>query len=281
VGPGRGSIGIYRSALVSMVEGAGLSIQSRSRASLSTWILALADASMNGPEAHRSRSRRLEDRTIHPGVSRDSLGVLMKKLSRKSALLFGGVLAVCAFAVPMASAASWAVIGTHHVLASPDLRFTAGFGGAGFVNSGCADTEFTANVASAANLEITAATLRNCTGIAPSGATNCTSTAVGTNFPWTATARLTTDIQIHGVRVDVTFENQPGNPTACAINGATTLLTGTLTGGSFHPSSVGANRRITLNHAPGLTSHSALTGSTPAFVSGIIRDTTATLNVFD
>jgi hypothetical protein len=201
----------------------------------------------------------------------------MKKLSRKGALLFGGVLVVCAFAVPMASAASWAVIGTHHVLASHNLQFTAA--GPPAVGSICADSEFTTTIASAAVAEITAATFRNCTGLTGTAAAGCTTTAVATSLPWTATARLTTDIQIHGIRVDVTFENAPAPP-ACALAGVSTLLTGTLTSGSFDPSSVGANRRITFNHAPGLASHSAA-GSQPAFVTGTFRDTIGTLNVFD
>jgi hypothetical protein len=204
----------------------------------------------------------------------------MNTFFKKSAVLFGGALAICAFAVPMASGASWAVVGTTHVLASSDLSFTATNAGGVSLGSQCLDSEFHADVTSASVLTITGAAFRNCMGTLVAG--NCTTTATAQNLPWTATAVTTTNIQIHGIDVNVAFENTPGNPTACAINGATSRLTGTLTGGSWDPSSVGANRRVTFNHASGLTSHSvALAGPTAAFVTGAFRDTAATLNVFD
>jgi hypothetical protein len=238
---------------------------------------------MNGSEAHRSQKPALRDRITQswrePGLKRS---FLMKKFSKKGVLLFGGVLAVCAFAAPMASAASWAVVGTPHTLASANLSFTAGAGTGAFVGSSCADSEFTSTVASAANLEITAAAFRNCRGLAGTGAAGCTVTATGTGLPWTATARLTTDIQIHNVNVDVTFETAPPvGSTPCAAEGIRTVLTGTLTGGTFDPSSVLADRRVTFNHAPGLSSHLGPAGTIAAFVTGAFRDTQATLNVLD
>ena len=203
----------------------------------------------------------------------------MSKLSKKSLLLFSGVLAVCALAAPMASAASWAPIGTTHVLSSADLSFTA-TGALGQLGSSCADSEFHVDVTSAAVLTITGAAFRNCMGTF--AAANCTLTMNPTGLPWRATAITTTNVQIHGVDVDVLFENTPGNPTACAVNGASVRLTGTLTSGTFDPSATGANRRVTFNHADGLTSHSAqLGGPTQAFVTGAFRDTAGTLNVFD
>jgi hypothetical protein len=205
----------------------------------------------------------------------------MNMLSKKSALLCGAVLAVCAFAVPsMASAASWSPLNTTHQLTSPDLQFTANLTGTPG-GSSCADSEFDAEVFSAAVIEITGAVFRNCSGTG--GATGCTATPVGNNFPWTATARTTTDIQIHRVDVSVVFDTKPGGaPGSCAQEGFTIRVTGTLVGGVFDPSSVGANRRITYTNATGTTAHLLTTGlNAPATVLGTIRDTTATLNVLD
>jgi hypothetical protein len=204
----------------------------------------------------------------------------MKKFFEKSVLIFGAVLAVCAFAVPsMASAASWAGLSTHQ-LASSDLAFTANLTGtpAGW---SCADTEFDADVVSAAVVEITGTVFRNCSG--GGGFTGCTVTSTGANFPWTATARTTTDIQIHRVDVSVVFDTKPGGaPGSCAQEGFTIRVTGTLTSGSFDPSATAANRRITYTSATGLTAHLLNTGLfAEAPVTGTFRDTTATLNVLD
>ena len=206
----------------------------------------------------------------------------MRKLPRMSALAFGGVLAVCAFAVPMARAASWATVGTNHVLASTNLAFTSTIG-PNPVGSSCADTEFGATVANAAVLFINSAAFRNCMGTLAT--TNCTTTmtANAASLPWTATAVLTTNIQIHNVDVSVTFENTPGVVGVCPFLGVTSRLTGTLTGGVWHPSATGSVRRITFEHDDNLVMHSNVTPTVtaPAFMTGSFRDTTATLNVFD
>ena len=201
----------------------------------------------------------------------------MKKFSRKSVLLFGVVFAVCAFVVPsMASAASWSVVGTTHQLTSNNFAFTSAVP----IDAGwsCATTQFDADVASASTIEITGARFDNCAGTG--SATGCTVTKTGTRFPWTMTAPSTTDIQIHGIHVDVRFETRPpGLVTPCALHGIDITLTGTLTGGSWDPSSTGANRRLTLRNAPGLTATSIL-GSNPAVMTGDIRDPAGTLNLF-
>lgn len=196
----------------------------------------------------------------------------MKKLSKKSALVFSGLLAVCAIAAPMASAASWSVIGTTHVLSSNNLAFTA-VTPLGTVGSSCLDSEFHVDVRSAAVLTITAAAFRGCSGNAGI-ALGCSVSATATNLDWTATAVTTTNVQIHGVDVDVRFSGP------CLANNVQTRLTGTLTGGTVTPSSDPAARRVHFNHAHGLTSHSAL-GNSAAFVTGTFRDTTQTLNVLD
>ena len=196
----------------------------------------------------------------------------MKLLSKKSGVLFGAVLAVCAFAVPMASAASWSGGGSvTHQLASTNLTFTETVGGVQ-VGSSCALSTFDADVVSAAVVEITGGRFDNCTGT--NGGAGCSVTATPTRFPWTATAPNTTNIQIHGVHVDVTFSG------FCLVSGQAVTLTGTLTGGSFDPSAIGADRRITFDHDDGLVGHSSL-GSATAFVTGSFRDLTGTANLFD
>jgi hypothetical protein len=105
---------------------------------------------------------------------------------------------------------------------------------------------------------------------------NCTVTQTAQNLPWTATATNTTNIQIHGVDVNVLFENTPGNPTACALP-TTWRVTGTLTGGSWNA----ANNELFFQHDDGLTIHTAQFGSSAFFVTGTIRDTSGTLRVFD
>ncbi|HEX5923662.1 MAG TPA: hypothetical protein VFY45_07505 [Baekduia sp.] len=202
----------------------------------------------------------------------------MKKLSKKSVLLFGAVLAVCAFAAPMASAASWSPIGTTARLASTNLGFSQAIGGGLTVGSSCALSTFDGDVASAAVLTITGGRFDNCVGTGL--AAGCTVTATGTRFHWTATGVSTTDIQIHGIHVDVRFETAPGGG-ACnsLVHNTNITLTGTLTGGSFDPSSIGLNRKVTFVNASGLVSHSALANGAPTLVTGTFFDPAGELNL--
>jgi hypothetical protein len=207
----------------------------------------------------------------------------MKKLSQRSVLLFGVMLVVCAL-VPsmasMASAASWFQVGTTHQLFSPNLAFTAHTsplgGGAGWQ---CNASEFDADVVNTNTLEITDGRFVDCHGLVGTVIANCTVTSVPTNFPWTATATSTTDIQIHGIRVDILFENTPGNANSCSGLGAKSLWTGTLTGGSWNP----ASNDVLLANGRGLTMHFLGLGG-PSFsettVAGTIRDTAGTLRMF-
>jgi adhesin HecA-like repeat protein len=205
----------------------------------------------------------------------------MKKLSKKIALLFGAVLAVCAFAAPMASAASFFQVGTTHQLTSNDLGFSQAIGGGLTTGLSCATTQFDSDVTSAAVLTITGGRLDNCrgTGIAA----GCTVTATGTKFPWTATAPTTASIQIHGIHVDVRYETAPGGATPCnaLLHNQNVTWTGTLTGGVFDPSAIGTNRRITFVNASGIVSHSALANGAATLFSFSLRDPAGTLNIFD
>jgi hypothetical protein len=199
----------------------------------------------------------------------------MKKFSQRGLLLFGVMLAVSAFVVPsMASAASWFQVGTTHQLFSPNLAFTVNVGVT--LGSQCNGSEFDASVFSANTIEITSGRFVDCMGTFANS--QCTVTATGTGFPWTATATSTSNVQIHGVHVTAVFENTPGNGAACQVPGTATL-TGTLTGGSWNPTSNVV--LLTDPEAMGLTAHiSPLGVSAPAFVTGTIRDTSNTLRMF-
>ena len=200
----------------------------------------------------------------------------MKSFSQRGLLLFGATLAVCVFVPSMASAASWSPVGTARQLFSSDLAFTATSPTTGQAGSKCNASEFNGDVVSTNTIEITSAVFTKCHGLA--GAVNCTATPNGTNFPWTATATSTTNVQIHGVNVDVLFENTPG-AAACPFLGAKLLLTGTLTGGSWNS----ANNTVNFTHDDGLVDHGIVPASAtiPAFVTGVIRDTAGTLRMFD
>jgi hypothetical protein len=212
-------------------------------------------------------------------VSRRTRRFLMKQLPKRSVLLFGAVLAVCAFAAPMASAASWSVVGTNHTLASPNLAFSQAVGGGLTIGAICTSS-IDATVTSAAELTIDGMTFTNCRGT--SVATGCTATITGTNFPWSATALTTTSITIHGFHLDLRFETAPGGA-ACnsLVHNQNFNLTGNLTGGVADPSSIGANRRITFTNASGLVSHSALANGAPTLVNGTFSDPAGTLNILD
>ena len=200
----------------------------------------------------------------------------MKQLFQKTVPLAGAVLALCALGAPsMASAASWSSVGTTHQLFSSNFVFTQETPHVEFT---CAASELDVDVASATTLEVTGAGFRACGGLG--GIKTCMVTITGTKFPWTVTAPTTTNIQIHGLHLDVQFENNNGASTPCPINGTTLTLTGTVTGGSWDPSANGPSRRVTLKDQPGLTSHSAA-GSSPVQTSGDLRDTTGTLDLFD
>ena len=203
----------------------------------------------------------------------------MKSLSQRGVLLFGVLLLlVCAFVPSLASAASWIPSGsTTHQLFSSNLAFTATALGTQ-IGGACNASEFDGDVVSANTVEITSGVFTRCHGLLATA--NCTLTPVGTNFPWTATATSTTNVQIHGVNVDVLYENTPGAG-ACPLLGAKFQWTGTLTGGAWNP----ATNTLELQHDDGLTQHGIVPASAtaPLFITGTIRDTNtvAPLRMFD
>ncbi len=187
----------------------------------------------------------------------------MKKFSKKSVVLFAGVMAVCAFALPsMASALSWAPVGgADHALTSTNLSFATE--GAASIGSSCAQSSLTAVVISGATAHITGSSFTNCMGIG--AAQPCTATPVGSNFPWVATP--TNPVVIDRIHVSVVFENTPGAGSACPVP-ITVTLTGNLTAGAFN----NVEHGITLAGATGLVGHSAGQPTAATTVAGTIRD---------
>jgi len=202
----------------------------------------------------------------------------MKKLSKKGVLLFAAAMALCAFAMPsMASAATFGPANSEHTLDGINVGFINDANG---VSSKCQRTQFTAHIPSGSGvLEITSTSFINCT-IAGAAIGTCTTTATGTNFPWTATATTTSNIQIHGINIDVTFENHPGS-SACGAAGLKLLFTGTLSGARWTGDP--GPREIDLPSGPGgasgLFSHSILGNGQPVTLTGTIFDTQNTLTV--
>jgi hypothetical protein len=199
----------------------------------------------------------------------------MKKFSKKGVLLFAAAMALCAFAMPsMAGAASWTVVGSEHTLDSGDVGFEGTSAVLGTITSACTASSFTTHVASSANLEITAATFGgDCTAHGPTVGT-CRTDAVAQKLPWTATAVTTSNIQIHGIHINVTFTQTTPDAT-CNIAGNNLTITGTVSGGAWNNSA----RHLTLDSEPGLTSHTPGLPATPLAARGTFRDTQQTLLV--
>jgi hypothetical protein len=198
----------------------------------------------------------------------------MKKFSKKGVLLFAAAMAVCAFVMPsMASAASWGPNGLHTVLDSPNIGFTATSPVFGPVVSSCTRSSFTANVVSATNLNISTAFFGgHCAWVFPAIPTTCTATTQSTSLPWRATAVTTSNIQIHGIDIDILFESSATN--ACTgLNGLTGRITGTLISGRWTGNAV-SQREVIFSDALGLTMHS-LGSSFPVITRGTIGATGA------
>ena len=194
----------------------------------------------------------------------------MKMFSKKGVLLFAGAMAVCAFVLPsMASASSWGPIGNaDHVLDTPNIGFSSSnFAGAPATSS-CTSSSFTAVVLSAADVQIRAGAFGGLCTASGAAIGTCTATATPTRFPWTATAVTTSNIQIHGVHIDIRFEQPPGQNTCVNVVGADLTLTGTLTNARY----LGPGR-LDLQNAHGLVSHSGLGPNNPVTALGQLSDT--------
>ena len=190
----------------------------------------------------------------------------MKKISKKSVLLFAAAMAICAFAMPsMASASSWGPVNTEHTL------HTTNFGlinDTSSISSMCSTAQFTVDVVSTAVIEITSASFTGCNWGGAIG--TCTATSSCTNFPWTATARTTSDIQIHGVNINTFFEGA-----ACGVPSQTLRITGTITNERWLGN---AAHSIELAGSHGLVSH-FLGASSAITLTGTLTDVQETLTV--
>ena len=201
----------------------------------------------------------------------------MKKFSKKGVLLFAAVMAVCAFAMPaMSSAASWGVVGTEHTLHSPNIGFSTTNPVLGVITSSCSNSTFTVDVSSAAALTVTTAQFRGCTA-AGVGIGHCTVTSAPTSLPWSAPGTTTSNVQISGVRIDVTFETLPGGAAGSCknVHNQSITLTGTLNAGVWNAS----QHEVVYTNASGLVSHGGTGNNQPVFVTGTIRDTAQTLTL--
>jgi hypothetical protein len=194
-----------------------------------------------------------------------------------SLLIAVAMVATCALAIPsMASATSWGPVNSTHTLTSSTLEFKTHLPGGQVAGWSCARADLHVHVRSTTDLGITQATFATCTGT--DIAVNCIATSVGTRFPWTGTAPATNNISITGILVDLTYVNQPGNPTACPLtNQGLFTLTGNLTGGVWDA----AAHQVTYTNATGLDASFALSGTGPVTVTGTLRDATQTLLLFD
>jgi hypothetical protein len=195
----------------------------------------------------------------------------MKKFSKKGVLLFAGVMAVCAFALPaVSSAASWFPANDHSTLDSSNFGYTAPSAG-GIVTS-CTNSRFTTRVDNGDVLTITTGTFSGCTTVAAGIANTCLATLTGTNFPWRATATSTTSVTLTGVDIDLRFEHPAGGATCPALIGAQRRLTGTITGAYNR-----AAATITFTNAEGAVAHP---GPTAVTFRGSLS-TTGALTVID
>jgi hypothetical protein len=196
----------------------------------------------------------------------------MKKFSKRGVLLFAAAMALCAFAMPsMASASSWGPVGSEHTLDSQDLGFLSDALGSA---SMCTRSQFTVDVVSTAVIEITSGAFTGCT-LAGGLAGTCTATSTPTNLPWTATAVSTSNIQIHGVNIDVFLETNPGGGT-CNLAGSTIKITGTLSNAKWLGNAL---HQIEFSGATGLTAHVPIFGSSTITPTGTFTDTQHTVTV--
>ena len=198
---------------------------------------------------------------------------MLNMVSKRNMLLLGAVMALCAFVLPsVASAASWTPVGT------TDGRLDSGNFGFSIPalasGTACTSSTFGVTVDSAAVATVTGVSINNCHGDIGSGV-GCTLTTTATNLPWRATAVNTTNIQVHGLEMDVSFVQTPGTLGECANDGLPIRITGTATA-SF----TAGGRIADFNGATGLVVHIPGVGSLPAVGRGSAV-ATGLLNIID
>jgi hypothetical protein len=195
---------------------------------------------------------------------------MLKHCSKSSVLLFAAVVAASAMAAPsLASASSWGVVGTTHVLDATSYSTNIAALGVG---TACFGPRIHLDVDSPQIVTITGITFGHCTGTG--GGLHCTVTKKATSLPWVITVPTPTTITLHNYHVDTILENIPGDPTACATP---TFITefGSIHLGVWDSSA----HQITYTNAPGSTAAVSGLGTFPQTVSATLRDTTQTLTV--
>ena len=194
---------------------------------------------------------------------------MLNMVSRKSLLLFGVVLALCAFVLPsVASAAGFEPAGAGALGTGTIDSGTLGFSIPG-LNSGsaCTSSQFHVQVHSTTVATITAGRFANCHG-SVGGAVGCTTTATGVGFPWVATAESTSNIVIHNANVHVVFETTPGTLNECGNNGLNLRWTGNVTI-SYTP----VGKVFDFNGGTGLSMHIPGLGTIPTTPRGFAAAT--------
>jgi hypothetical protein len=190
----------------------------------------------------------------------------MKKLSKKSVLLFAAVMALCAFAMPaMASAANWDPAGSH-TITSPALSLEIPALNAG---SSC-HAAFVVDANGTSQLTVTSATFSGCVGT--KDATGCDVHATqGSGPDWVVDGANASAIRVTNINVDYAFIGS----LTCVVGGNTVNVAGTLTAGGFNNST----------HSLCLTGSTGLQGSLggmplgPVTLDGCLTDTAGTLTL--
>jgi hypothetical protein len=199
---------------------------------------------------------------------------MLKNLPTRGSVIALVAMAACALAAPStASAASWAVVGSTHVLdASTFSFFTAGAS----AGATCSTARFHTDVRSAAVLTVTGASFSGCTGTGV--ISTCSAIITATTLPWSATAVAENDLRIDGVHFGVFFTSKPG--ASCPLP-TTATVTGNLDGAAPGTSTWNfIAHTMTFNGATGLTTHFGTGfGSYPTTVTAGLRDTSQTLTI--
>jgi hypothetical protein len=185
--------------------------------------------------------------TSRAGVQPEHEGVVrMKKLSKKSALLFASVMAMAAFTMPtFAAAATWSAPGalTGH---TSSLVFTGATAiGNATVNCTARFTGDAVNTGGVAAGTITSITFGTVAAPCVGGgiATGCTADWAATSLPWGVTTSGT-NVTIGGISATLQFTG------VCGIANATIVMEGSVTGAWINGS--GSENAFTLSNASGL-----------------------------
>lgn len=174
------------------------------------------------------------------------------------------VMALVGLGVPsMASAASWATVGSTHMLDSSNLLFSSQSLNIGLI---CTNSQFHIDVTNGEQLTITGIAMNSCDATG-TGGSGCIATVTPVLPHWTITGTSNTDIRIR-LHMNVTFDG------TCAGNGTFLTVTGTVKAGVWSQ----VQHEIVYTNAEGVNADAGVFGSPPMTISGTIRDTTQSLD---